>query len=413
MHKKPSIQNFILIFFFVTCFTVQAQNTSSPSVGVIGDNSALGPIAGREGFDHMKMWQTISGQRPLSSYEEETQEALKSIGLNGEAEKKRSPKILWPSKREFSGPIDWVLGHIYIAFSRLYVEKPSLAWGYLMGKKLGAEDENILIAANNQAKVTDIPRQMDRILEETKGYLPEYIIIFFAYGDLCAPNMNLVPNQESYQSSLERGLRYIFLNGKSKDQQKTKIILASYPPTVQILSQPNKIVYANGKELSCKVLKQQSYQASNHKELENKIPAEGLYLTNFLTPGTRCQTLAAPYSLAKAKLGLFSSFNKVKEDSTIKKHVEEHMSELAGIVRQYKQGAKQAVENISAWAQKEKKQDSVELSFVDMHEINFKKSDLAEDCFNLSVNGSSKIVNHIYSRQFDPNQTHSSAKSHQ
>ena len=355
-------------FLFGVMMVLCLQKASYAASAIVGYSIATGAVAHeRVGYDANGLNQIFRASPPLS-VTPEAGELLKQRGL-GPAADFQKPVRLWPTLSEYNGGIHWVITHLFGVASRQYLDMEEYGWGYLVGRMLGYSGDEILIAAEDGARSKVIRYQFNRVLEHTKGILPEHIFMMFTGNDLCGINMSLVTDAQSYAHHFDQQIRY--LASVAKLSATESHIWLVDPVGVAQLSLSEallaKKVKAHGKEMTCGEL-----YSVNRGE---KMSSEEVHLM-FLpkSPSAYCSTLLV---------------NKNQEDA-------ERIGKLANLIRSYRENLQKAVEGINK--DKEKGRFPASISVHHISETSnyiIEPEDLANDCFHLSLQGQAKLARSI------------------
>jgi lysophospholipase L1-like esterase len=287
------------------------------------------------------------------------------------------PLRLWPTMREFFGGPDWVYRNLLGFFSRKFLDSEEYSWGYLAASELGIDASRLAIAADDGARVANMPRQIDRVLQFTGGKLPPKIFIFYTGNDLCGMDPSLMTTAADYKTHLMRGLTYLARNsGKTKDEIPTDVYLMSYMSLVQLLDdQPilDKKIVAFGKETTCAGLRKDGYRSAD-PAYSPKIPPEAWYFAMAMPPNPAafCPTLFAP-----------------------QKFVNHSLSDLANRIREYRQAETEVVAEFNKAAEQELFKSLKLHHIVSTAGLKFTPEEVGEDCFHLSLRGQEKLARSV------------------
>lgn len=328
-----------------------------------------------------------------------------------------APDNLWYSEREFRGGMDWVFRHFFKRLSDEYLNTGEYSWGYLAARKSGFSPENILIAGENGARMADLSRQADRVLDATKNQLPEKIYILFSGNDLCASHIKLLTPPDSYKKSLLEGLKYLYRNGEPAPNG-TEIIVVGFLGVTQLLVSDDILdrkVLAFGEQMTCRELRARNYQSPllDPAKARNE---ETVYFSHMMPPNPSgyCPTLFALPMLARGEVGLFSGAADTKPDQNqstkknepwklsgrTKARVDEMVSLLSGRVRQFRTVSVEAVREVLDWAREQYPAKNMKVSYLyDTEKLVFEADDIAQDCFHLSPKGHIKIAEKVLDHQ--------------
>jgi lysophospholipase L1-like esterase len=260
-------------------------------------------------------------------------------------------------------------------YSQKFLNTEEFSWGYLVGRSLGIKPGNILIAAENGARVLTVIEQSERVLKATGGMLPEKIFIFYTGNDLCAENPDLATTPEDYGAGVMDGLTYLQRNGVVP-AAGTDVYVVGFMSILQLATEPallGKELTAFGARTTCGKLRESGFHPP---ETTGGEGAAGdlervLALVMPPNPATMCPTLFPRGVEAKDTL-----------------------SALANRIRGYRKAAKAAVELQARQAQQLSRESSgLRYHYIDGTEaIAFSADEISGDCFHLSVNGQARIA---------------------
>lgn len=148
--------------------------SASAYVAVLGDSISTGAVAHPDiGFDGQKLNAIVAGKltlEPDTGQIEQIQSTPFGIAADFEA-----PTRLFMSRREYLGGLQWFGKHLLVAVSHLYLDVEQYTWANFIARKLGTPPQDILIAAEDGARIASATRQLDRVLDHTKGILPRHL----------------------------------------------------------------------------------------------------------------------------------------------------------------------------------------------------------------------------------------------
>ncbi|MFK7872781.1 MAG: SGNH/GDSL hydrolase family protein [Oligoflexales bacterium] len=363
----------LLRFAFVTI--LMASSTSSHSntlVAILGDSLSTG--AGTHPsfqYEPQSFWDILEAKTPLTTASMDSlQEFYTTMPTN-------SPQMLWPTPREFHGPLEWVGSHLKRGFSMWFLNEPLYSWGSMLAHSLGYTAENVLIAAENGARIDSLPTQIDRVLHTTNRQTPEKVFIFYTGNDLCAAHPNFITKTEDFSNSLNDSLRYLTLNG-SLAEQGSDIYIVAMAPVQQLVASPKVLgrkVTAYGLEMTCQQLREKSYRPDGWLKSTQGLPDAALYFKDFIPPNPAliCPTLfGAPDT------------------------VDKNLSFLSGRIRNYRKVAQEAVEIAQKFAESNKK--NLRFHWVESTtHMQFEGFHIANDCFHLSLEGQAYLARTVLS----------------
>ncbi len=374
-------------YFILTAFLLNSLYLTSPlhahKIGILGDSFAVGAFSNPAlTYDLEKLTKIARGET--------------SLKVEGEM-----PKILWPSWREYRGSQDWYALHVKEGLSYAFLSTPQYGWPYLASRRLNIEAKDIFLAANFGAKMGDLTRQIDRILDVNKKEIPNKILIFFTSNDLCSNMMNGVTSSEDFGNSLTDGLHYLIRNGVPPIDG-TKVYIPHYLPMTQWITSEAILSHSLnvfGATKTCREIRREGVQIRNFENYKN-LTTEANYV-NALLPfnfANQCPTLFHHEALAVNQLGFFSNFSTQEtKQSELAQIRNEFISLLSTRVRNYRIQSDLAVKKANDWAQKNF--PNKKITFEILHETGdliFEGKDLAPDCFHLSLEGQKKVAEVVF-----------------
>jgi lysophospholipase L1-like esterase len=356
-----------------TLFFFQSNGRAAETYAVIGDSISTGAVTHPDlSFDATKLWNIFRGQAPFTA----NAAFLESIGVSGMIDPLAPPVRLPPSRREFlSGP-EWFGKNLLNTFSQLYLDTPQYSWSYLLAKKTGVEPTNILIAAEDGARMKAALPQVERLLEKTGGDLPNKVFFFFTGNDLCGPNMDFVTPSETYAGELQSALEYLKHNGQAPSSG-TDVYVLSFLSLLQVSGDPGilaKTINAHGKQMTCK-------EVANYKkdfyvdEALIKSQPEAFYFFKVFP---------------KSPAGLCATVFEKNIDFSPQQRIT-----LANRIRSYRDLSKQTVDAMNAMPNQPG--NEVRFHFIsETANLAFAPEDLAEDCFHLSARGQKRLSETVF-----------------
>jgi hypothetical protein len=344
-------------------------------VAVLGDSLATGAATHPAmAFDAKVLWDIFDGRLGTSPKLED----LPGDGPWSRSDPLEEPQRLWPSVREYFGGPDWVFRNMMQTIARSYLDTEEYSWGYLVARGLEVPSKNLLIAAENGARMEAMPRQIDRVLDKMAGGLPDRILMMFTGNDLCGPTVDQTTSAEDYEAAIRNGFAYLLRNGKPASQG-TDVYLLSHLGILQLLYEESivaKPVRAFGTTLTCGALRQQGYAPKDPTTYDPGLPRDAWWFPMFMppNPAAYCPTLFGYQGRAETR--------------------EELTNTLANRIRAYREGEARVIAEMSTKAQK----DGVAVRFHHIKEtadLRFVGDDIAQDCFHLSPGGQGKVASAV------------------
>jgi len=353
------------------------QTFPERSFAVLGDSLATG--AGSHpnlAFDPVQMWKVFEGEVDVRA-------------LDDSGEVLPAPLRLWPSTRDYRSPVEWAFRQLVHALSRSFLDTEEYGWGYQLGRRRGFAPGEIVIAAENGARIRDATRQIDRLLDaavaaarvdsEGRPILPDEIAIFFTGNDLCGPTIDFTTPPETYEAELIEALRYLLRNGVPP-AGGTTILLPGFIGMLQLINAPAiqaKTISAFGRSETCASLRERSFLPPPGWTPEG-LPTEARWFGNVIPPN--------PQRLCPTLFGARSGKDEDRE------------APLANRIRAYRE-AVERVAGVMETFRSEKFRDA-KIRFVPLAastRVEFGDGDIAGDCFHLSRQGHSRLADALVS----------------
>jgi len=328
---------------------------------VFGDSIASGaathPVME---FDGDVLWEILNGQKDVSPRKTDLP-FLADFELD-------TPQIVLPTSSE-------VMNHPLVASSEilmqslgsLFLNTEEYSWAYQVAKKLGVPGKKIFFASTNGARSANFSVQVQRFLSLSGGKLPKFIFVMFTGNDLCSPYGDGVTSAELFHSNMEAGIK--MLSDGIQHPEGTRLVLAGILPITQLYQSASimdKKVKAHGKEVSCRELRETSFMRPESTPAKNLIPAKfsQVFPPN---PSLMCPNLFAPEKLMK-----------------------DQISEVATTASLYRDQLETMVKGFSS------KTKGFTIDYIrDLSKLTLDASDIATDCFHLSILGHQKIASKV------------------
>lgn len=403
MQEKYFLKSLLfLLFLHVPAIFAEANNFS---ITILGDSISTGAGAHEQlSFDGDTLWDIFKGKLKIDI---KPSPELRKYVKDGDFS---PPKYLWFSTREYTGSFEWVSNHLMRAFSATFLNSEEYSWGYLTGKALGAKSQNIVFAGENGARVSQINRQLDRVLDASSGVLSDKIFIVFSGMDLCSLSTSLITSEADYKERLLKGIKYLANNGKAASNGTEVVVLGFLGMTQLIVDESilNKKVKAFGQDMTCRQLRAQQFQPE--APLSSARHQETLLMNHIFPPNPAryCPTLFALPLLAHTSSGFFSapeentSGQTEKKTSSVDKYqlspglqtkVDELLSMVASRIRQYRQASEAAIREANLWRTSAHPQKNISFRYLDgLEKLQFEAADVTHDCFHISKKGHMKIA---------------------
>jgi hypothetical protein len=367
----PKIRSLLIsIFVFSIASSALSVEGTSIKFAIIGDSLSTGAGAHPNlKFDGSELWQVFNNDIEVQAKVDHVP-TPERFALDGQI---GAPIRAWPSNREFRGGFDWVFRHMMLSVSMKYLNTEEYSWGYLVGRGLGHSPHEILIAGQDGARTSAIPRQVDRILDNMGGGYPEKVMMLFTGNDLCGPSMNFVTTADEYEELLKDGLEYLVRNGETAPRG-TDVYLVGFLGVLQLLHADAILdheIEAFGAKTTCRELRKSNYRPKEEIAYDPKFPPEAFYFGLMMPPNPAgyCPTLFGA-GIGGTKENIGDLANRIRKFRQVQDKVvgEFNKRELAGFRFHYLKAPTKIV---------------------------FEGDDVAGDCFHLSVKGQGRVAENI------------------
>jgi lysophospholipase L1-like esterase len=313
---------------------------------VLGDSLSTGAaLHPALNFDSLALWQVLKGEISVAVEDRHYPPGYAPL-------REPAAPLLWPTIGEFRTGVDWLARTVTFGIFAKYLNSVQLSWSQLLGQKLGVRPENILIAAENGARIETLARQFERV--RATGKQPTDVFIFFSGNDVCAPTPMMATPPETYAKRLETGIRFL------RRTFKGQIYVLGHLGLGQLVlnkSIQDKAVYAFGEQSTCGELRKKQFRPA---AAATRLPPSATMVGYFLPPNPAM--LCATVFMA------------------------EEPTAVANQVRAIRRAATAAVDRLKA-------ADLGPITIVEeVGELEFAGEDIAVDCFHLSSLGQAKIA---------------------
>lgn len=364
-------------FLFLVGLGVSSLSASAfEGLGILGDSSSTAAATHPNlSFDAKVLWDAFNGTLDLS-----IKKSLVPPDFQSVVEDSPVPPVrLGPSGRENDGNSGWIWHHVMQKISAETLEAHSLSYGYLVGRRLGVDPRNILIAGENGATTRQAWVQASRLIHARDRDLPSHIIMLYTGNDLCGHTYDEMTEAKEYGTQLLKGMKYLVLNGHSS-AQGTKIFVPAFLPVTTLLHEPSileKKILLHGEQVSCREARERLFAAktppTRPSDSSKDRAFDAFAAVMPPSPVLYCPTL----------------FSQAAEDAT-------RQSMLANRIRAYREIQKQIVDEFNNWRGKNFPAKSFEAYYIDATaSLKFEGDDVAGDCFHLSPKGQGKIANAV------------------
>jgi hypothetical protein len=235
-----------ILLLTLICVSARAVDLKPHSLAILGDSGATGVVADPRYFLDVDPQSGF----PTIHQEEQSPERYKEVY--------DSMGISWPltgNPQRLPVPLGKYVGLALLA-TLPGVDLVKMSWGYLLGRALGLQPEDIVFAAVDGQKISQLKNQVNALRDHFQGKLPDLTIISFTANDFCNAGV-LNPDQQKevlrkYQTTLESSL--VDLASTRTLASGGRVIFMAPLPVVQIISTPalqKKIVSVADEKFSC------------------------------------------------------------------------------------------------------------------------------------------------------------------
>jgi len=381
---ESQMRLFLFVIQSLLILLVAQSAVASPVIAFVGDSITAGAVVNpRVKFETSSLWSVLKDHPPV----EDLRLTLRQPEVWKTNYPMSKPKVLLSGPREYQGSAIWFGERLLELASWAFLNNPEYSWAHLMGRRLGYESENIIIAAENGAKSHHLVSQIARILKKNEMQAPEKLFVFYTGNDICSPFMQLITSNEVFRSNINEGLDYLFRHGVFNESSSYEIVLMGFVNVSQLYTSDkimNKKVQAHGKSVTCEKLKDEPPTAwvMNQSWQEGSI-WEGPMIFNFL-PFPKNQASYCP--------SLFGAALDSQDDKD-----KSYRSLIANRVRDFRDTLKEISQARNRVLQNEKKTNITLRYLNDTSKISFEADEMAEDCFHLSARGQERIAQAVWS----------------
>jgi hypothetical protein len=133
---------------------------------------------------------------------------------------KPSAGTVWPLASEYHGPLKWVMHHLWLVYSNVFIDKREKAWPALLLEK--GSLQQVVNTSESSASWESSVKQIYRLKKQFKGDLPETLILSFQIADICFARQSTIRFEDMKKRQMTRFFNELLL--LSKDSSLKKII---------------------------------------------------------------------------------------------------------------------------------------------------------------------------------------------
>lgn len=370
------------------------QSAQSATLAILGDSIATGAATNPNlQYDSDLLWELFVGTKSLPFEGDVFRGTSWDFLADGAAE---PPVNLRPTLWEFTNGIDWFVNNAIELLSDRVLNTNEYAWGYLLARRLGISPQEILMAARNGAKVSDIGNQLRRVLQETHGEVPPLLFIHMTGNDLCAPQWELTTTVAEYELALRAGFN--FLLSKGKFTQKVRVVIPEFLNVAQLMYSEKilgKAIRIQGHDTTCREAREKRFQFAHSRP---ESPAGPWFFANAVpvSPFLQCTSIFSPLGGDSTKSGELASSSGVGVRAVdISPEGRDRIAEVANRTRSFRDVMNQVVVDMNQKATLLNLPVSFEI-VRNLNSILFEADEIAGDCFHLSSKGQIRLAESIW-----------------
>ena len=312
------------------------------------------------------------------------------------------PNLLWPSYKEFSDSLTWVLRQFTLSLARLAIDFPKLSWGYRTALSLGVSGNDLILAAIPGGGVQSLKNQYDVVRKESSHGFRDTFFISLSGADLCALSPGQLMHPDHFYNNFLDFIDYVIReHKKTHSSERVQLVFLNYLGLTRIKSSDEmmkKEVFFKGEKESftCRDIleSREQFLSSNLRDGEVSLELFSLGKIFPEDPKVFCPTFFARERFIEGSLSFSSNFDKELRARETKTAKEDQLSHLAGLTRSYRDKIEQAI----TLRESDARNAGVSLFFVKSTEdIRFESSDLATNCVDLSSEGHKKVFENLNS----------------
>lgn len=229
------------------------------ATAILGDSiSTGGGTHPQIAYDPRVLWGIMSGNLSLAA---KSADIPGAVDWNIKEERPSAPVNLLPGVTEYRGSASNVLNTLIQTGSAAFLGTPQYSWAYLLARKLGELPGQILLAAEDGARMEDAPAQAWRVVNHMKSKSGQEanlvrVMMLFGGNDICAPAFESMTGPAEFKASALDAMR-IFMEYQKGRSTKLELLVLQPLPMVQLIASDlvlSKKVNAYGEETTCKDL---------------------------------------------------------------------------------------------------------------------------------------------------------------
>lgn len=352
------------------------------ATAILGDSLSTGAATHPQlSYDPQNIWRILNGSIPVTAKASDIPAAAE---WNIKEQNPAAPVALLPGVPDYRGSASNVFSALIQSGATAFLGTAQYAWGYLVARKFGEAADQILLAAEDGARMEDAPAQAWRVVNHLKGKNAgeanlARVMMFFGGNDICAPAYESMTEPAQFKASALDAMR-IFMAYQKGRSTNLELMIIQPLPMVQLIASDlvlNKKVMAYGEEATCKDLQGRMFLPKKAMDLGEASDARQVALiSQFLppNPAMMCATL----------------FGRVAEGGG------DRFSKIGNRLRALRDALSGAVADARKEAARGGLADRISFKLIESPgKVELTADDVAGDCFHLSAKGQAMLARTI------------------
>ncbi len=263
---------------FALCLWLQFAS-AQPQMGIVGDSGSTGVATNPRLSTELT---SLLGLGYKSFLELDVPDELPSYASFTSPEEFNLTNPIKPLRRVFYSEQEVKDGSKFDLYQHSLVARKvdieEYSWGYLVGRKLKFEPQDIVMASEDGKRIETISAQFGRLSEVSPDFLPSVIFVSYSANDICHEDNLTKPLDQlksEYAQSLVKQFDQIEQQYKFDPNNGTTIYLLAPLPFTQILTSPSinqKQIPFHGGRVTCGDLREDRV----HRKVFGKDLADAL-----------------------------------------------------------------------------------------------------------------------------------------
>ena len=356
------------------------------ATAILGDSLATGGATHPQlSYDPQNIWRIMNGSISLTA---KASDIPSATDWNIKEQNPAAPVSLLAGVSEYRGSTSNVFSALIQSGVTAFLGTAQYAWGYLLARKFGEAPDQILLAAEDGARMEDAPAQAWRVVNHVGDHVKgkgvgegslARVMMLFGGNDICAPAYESMTEPAQFKASALDAMR-IFMAHQKDRSTNLEIMVVQPLPMVQLIASDlvlNKKVMAYGEETTCKDLQGRMFLPKKAMDLGEAPDARQVALiSQFLppNPALMCATL----------------FGRVAEGGG------DRFSKIGNRLRALRDALSGAVADARKEAARAGLADRISFKLIESPgKIELTADDIAGDCFHLSAKGQAMLARTI------------------